>query len=242
MSVLKKAIEALDPTPDKKKELTLTLNLLFELAEQKKQLQEAYLRNQLRTAGTSENPSIPITSTLAWHSETRAYVKDDAAQLATKVMEAIKLFITGGTTEILEGVGSLLSGAIEAILGAGEGTETEMHSYYIIVEAFSIIRFDVTAWQRHISVVGITQKIEHAMTFTAVKSSVDVDKITFNTFLQAYKNQLDKMKFGEHELIEFIKKAKEVFELLRDDAGTRSVVDTSSGRELYEPGTVKMLE
>lgn len=31
MAVLKKAIEALDPAPDKKKEITLALNLLFEL-------------------------------------------------------------------------------------------------------------------------------------------------------------------------------------------------------------------
>jgi hypothetical protein len=35
MSFLKNAIEALDPAPDKQKELTLLLNLLFELAEQK---------------------------------------------------------------------------------------------------------------------------------------------------------------------------------------------------------------
>jgi hypothetical protein len=75
MAVLKKAIEALDPAPDKKKEITLALNLLFELAEQKKQLQEEWLKNYLRTAGTPENPTIPITNTIAWHNETRAYYK-----------------------------------------------------------------------------------------------------------------------------------------------------------------------
>ena len=54
------------------------------------------------------------------------------------------------------------------------------------------------------------------MTMTAVKSSVNVDKITFNTFLQAYKPQLEKMKFSEPELLKYIRTSKEVFELLRD--------------------------
>ena len=50
MSILKNAIDALDPAPDKKKETTLALGLLFELAEQKKKIQEDSLMIQLRTA------------------------------------------------------------------------------------------------------------------------------------------------------------------------------------------------
>ncbi|EAM7072061.1 hypothetical protein R5D33_001179 [Salmonella enterica] len=37
------------------------------------------------------------------------------------------------------------------------------------------------AWQRHIDAEGIT-KIGNAITFSAVKFSVDVNKISFNTF------------------------------------------------------------
>lgn len=217
MSILKTAIQALDPTPDKTKELSLALNLLFELAEQKKNLQEEWLKQQIRTAGTPENPSIPITNTLAWHSETRAYVKDNAGTLVNTVTDAIKKFIDGGAENIMNGVGELLTGGLNAILGSGTGTQAEMHSYFIVVEALSIVRFDITAWQRRIEATGITSKIENALTLTAVKSSVDVDKITFNTFLQAYKTQLAKMKFGEGELVEFIKKSKEVFELLQSN-------------------------
>ena len=53
------------------------------------------------------------------------------------------------------------------------------------------------------------------MVFTAIKSSVDVDRITFNTFLQAYKHQLDKAKLPQQALLEEIKNAKQVFALLR---------------------------
>lgn len=229
MSVLKKAIQALDPAPDEKRELTLALNLLFELAEQKRKLQEEYLKEELRTAGTPENPSIPITNTLAWHSETRAYIKNDAANLVQTVTSAVKKFIDGGSDKIVDGIGELLTSGLEAILGAGTGVQSEMHSYFIVVEGLSIVRFDLTAWQRRIEVTGITKQIENAMTLTAVKSSIDVDRITFNTFLQAYKKQLEKMEFSESELIAFIKKSKEVFELLRDNGGSdRSLINAES--------------
>ncbi|MDA3613609.1 hypothetical protein O3P16_02230 [Chitinophagaceae bacterium LY-5] len=62
---------------------------------------------------------------------------------------------------------------------------------------------------------------------TAVKSSVDVDKITFNTFLQAYKVQLEKMHIPDSELIAYIKKSKEVFELLRDPNSVNSTAKTN---------------
>ncbi|MDA3613610.1 hypothetical protein [Polluticaenibacter yanchengensis] len=145
MAILKNAINALDPAPDKTKELTLACNLLFELAEQKHEIQEKFLKEQLRTAGTAENPSIPITSILAWHSETRAYVKSDAGSLVNTVTDAVRKFITGGSDAIISGVGELITGGLEAILGAGSGTESSMHSYFIVVEGLSIVRFDLTA-------------------------------------------------------------------------------------------------
>jgi len=237
MSILKDAINALDPTPSKKKEITLTLDLLYELAEQKKIIQEEWLKTQLRTAGSIENPSIPITNTVAWHSETRAYVKDNAANLVDTITGAIKKFISGGANDIMDGIGDLLAGGINAILGSGSGEQKEMHSYFIVVEAFSIMRFDLTAWQRRIEVEGITSSIENAMTFTAVKSSVDVDKITFNTFLQSYKTQLEKMQFGDDEIIEFIKKSKAIFELLKDNSKS---LNTAPLLQLPSPGTINL--
>jgi len=217
MSFLKNAIEALDPAPNKKTELTLALQVLFELAEQKSTLFKRDLELNLRTAGTPDNQTIPITQILAWHSETRAYVKDDAGKLAEVILGSIKKFIGGGTDEILSGIGDLATAALEGILGAGSGTQAEMHSYYIVVEGLSIVRMDIAAWSRRIEATGITSKIESALAFQAAKSSVNVDAITFNTFLQAYKSQLEKMKLPPDKLKEFIIQSKEIFELLRDN-------------------------
>lgn len=239
MAFLKTAIEALDPSPDKKKELTLALGVLFELAEQKALLFKKELQDSLRTAGTPENPTIPITSVLAWHQETRAYVKDDAGKLADVVLGAIAKFIGGKQGEILNGIGELATGALEGILGAGSGTQAEMHSYYIVVEGMSIVRFDLSAWSRRIEATGITTKIESALTFQAVKWSVNVDAITFNTFLQAYKAQLELMKLPPAELKAFILEAKDVFELLRDKSKSSS--NATPMLNLRSPGDVRYL-
>jgi hypothetical protein len=242
MSFLKDAIEAADPAPSKEKELTLALNLLFELAEQKKNLQRSYLETQVRTAGTVENPSIPITNTLAWHSETRAYVSADATNLVKTVTDAVKKFVAGGSENIIGGIGDLLSGGLNAILGSGTGTESELHSYFVLVEGFSILRFDVTAWQRKIEVTGITQKIQNAMTFSAVKSSVNVDKISFNTFLSAYNSQLLKMQFSPEEIKKFIIEAKEIFELLKDPSNKQEqqLITATTDNNKTEPGYMQI--
>jgi hypothetical protein len=237
MSILKDAIKSVDPTPDKTKELTLSVNLLFELADQKKSLQEEWLKNYIRTAGTKDNPSIPITNTLAWHSETRAYVKKDSTDMVKNVSKALKQFISN---DMINGVAGLLSSGINSILGSGMGVQSEMHSYYIIVDGLSIIRLDVTAWQRHIEATGITKHIENAMTFTAVKSSVDVNKISFNTFLYAYQYQLENLKIETSELKKYLLEAKDVFELLKEKNATSEVENLGSG--FTSPSTITMIE
>jgi hypothetical protein len=238
MSFLKNAIEALDPAPNKKTELTLALQVLFELAEQKSTLFKRDLELNLRTAGTPDNQTIPVTQILAWHSETRAYVKSDAGKVATVLLDSIKKFIGGGSGEILDGISQLATAALEGILGAGSGTQAEFHSYYIVVEGLSIVRMDISGWSRRIEATGITTQIENALAFQAAKSSVNVDAITFNTFLQAYKAQLEKLNLPPDKLKEFILQSKEIFELLRDDNGKTTSFDTA---ELVPPGEVRML-
>lgn len=64
MATLRKAIKSFDPAPDKKKEMELALNLAFELAQAKSEQFKDDIAELLRTAGTPENPTIPVTNTL----------------------------------------------------------------------------------------------------------------------------------------------------------------------------------
>jgi len=215
MAQLRATIKALDPAPDKTKELTLALQLISELAENKAREFELDVAQSYRTAGTGENRTAPITLVVASHSEYRAYVKDDAGKLAENVAEGIKKFVAGGVGDIITGMADLVTTGLEAILGSGEATQQEMHSYYLTVEGKALVRYDIYAWRRRIEATGITSKIECCMALYASKASVDVMEIDLNTFLLAYRNQLAKMEIDDKDAIEYVKRAEEVYLYLR---------------------------
>jgi hypothetical protein len=112
---------------------------------------------------------------------------------------------------------SLVTTAIEAIIGAGTGSEDEMSSYYIIVQDYGIVRYDVRAWARQIEAAGITTQIETALAITAYKSTVDVRKIDYNAFLTAYGGQLAAMGFPPDKQKEYLTYAREIFDQLRKE-------------------------
>jgi hypothetical protein len=221
MAVLKNAINALDPAPEKTSQLTLLLTLLSELCEQKvNQFTEA-IETELRTAGSVENKTVPVTEILAKHKEYRAYIKHDAGKIATEVSSAIKKFIAGTSSSILDGISDLVTTGIEAIIGAGSGSQQEMSSYYIVVQSYAILRFDIRVWCRQIEAKGITEQIETALSVVAFKSSVDVRKITLNTFMVAYQDQLGKIGIPDEKWDEYLSTAEQIFQRLRGDSATQ---------------------
>jgi len=215
MAVLKNAIKSFDPAPEKKNEVETILNLLFDLANSKTENFKKEIAQSLRTAGTDENPTVPITQKLGEYADTRAYTIEDNTKIISEATTAIKGFVSGGADNIINGIGNLLGTGINALLGSGTGVQAEREDYFVAVEGLSIIRIDVKSWMRKVEVQGLTKKIESIFAFVAVKSSVNVDKITFNTFLQAYKYQLERGNLPQDELIKEITHAKEVFNLLK---------------------------
>ena len=217
MAVLKNAIEALDPAPDKKTQITLALSLLSELCEQKVSQFTQQIESELRTAGTTENRTIPVTEILATHTEYRAYIRDDAGKIAEEVSTAIKKFIAGTADSILDGIASIVTTGITAIIGAGSGVQQEMRSYFVVVQGFSIVRFDIRIWCRQIEAEGITTKIESALATAAYKSSVDIRKISLNTFLSTYQDQLVKIGIPESDWKSYLDTAEEMYERLKGE-------------------------
>lgn len=219
MAFLKTAIEALDPSKDKKTQITLLLNLLSEMCEQKVNEFSKSIEEEFRTAGNGENRTIPVTEILARHREYRAYVRSDAGKIATEVSTAIKKFVSGGADNIIDGIASLVTTGLEAIIGAGSGSQQEMSSYYIVVQDYGIARYDIRVWSRNIEAQGITSQIETALAMAAFKSSVDVAKLSFNTFLIAYGSQLAAMKFPPNEQAQYLEYAEKIYEKLKKAAG-----------------------
>lgn len=229
MAILKNAINALDPAPDRKKDITLLLSLLSELCEQKVKDFSSSIENELRIAGTGENKTIPVTEILARHKEYRAYIKSDAGKVASEVSGAIKKFVSGGANDIIDGVASLVTTGIEAIIGAGSGVQQEMSTYYIVVQDYGIARYDIRIWARQIEAQGITSQIETALANVAFKSSVDISKLSFNTFLIAYGSQLEAMNFPKDKQKEYLDYAIEIYNKLRGNIQSSITTEEFNG-------------
>ena len=103
----------------------LNLNLLFELATSKCDHFKTQIADNIRTAGTIENPTIPITHIIADTSEMRAYCKDDSTKIVGEATNAIKSFVTGGSENVISGVGALIGAGINMLMGSGEGVQAE---------------------------------------------------------------------------------------------------------------------
>jgi hypothetical protein len=238
MSFLSDAINAADPSKKKTTELTLALQLLTELCNQKVESFTSAIENELRTAGSGENQTMPVTQILARHQENRAYVSSDISKIPNEVADAVQDFFTGGSEAILKGITKLVTTALTAIVGDGNALEQEMSTYYVVVQDYGIARYDIRVFSRRIEAEGIVKHIEKALAIVAFKSSVDVSKMTFNSFLIAYSDQLKALGFDKGTVQEYVDTAWKVYSDLRRDTPVppSSGVSQLSGSRFVRPG------
>lgn len=231
MCVIKDVIKEADQTPGVTVEVKETLNLLYELSKQKANLFEEKIAKDLRNAGTTENPTIPITVKLGSHQEIRVTNAETSEQEITNgISSALKNVLTGSKDGIINGLTSLIDMGLKVVLGAGEGEEREEHTYYVVTEGLAIVRLDLIYWSRHITASSITKYAEKSVVCTAVKSSVDLSKIDFNAFLASYQAQLVRCEFSDEQLEEELANAKKIYKLMTEDTnGGLSRVANISG-------------
>jgi hypothetical protein len=199
MALLKAAMYALDPTPDEKNQLTLLLNLLFELSEQKAIMLAEQIENELKILNFRQIRKAPAIEILARHAEHRAYKKQDRDKIADEVFSGVKRFLSGGSKSILDGISNAVANAIKTMIGVDLMPRQEMIGYYLIVQQSRIVRFDIRAWSRQIEAKEITREIETSIVIVAYKSRVDTGRITLNNLLVAYMDQLSKTGVPQSE-------------------------------------------
>lgn len=223
MSVIKDVLKNVDQTEDVSAEVKDTLHLLYDLSKEKAENFENKIDANLRTAGTPENRTVAVSSTLASHQEIRVITKKTANEdITDKVKTALK-DIFKGKKKIVDGLAGLISTSLKVVLGEGEGTEQEEHAYYIATEGLAIVRLDLMYWCRDITAKSITAYAEKNFVCVAVKSSVNVSKLSLNTFLSVYNDLLSKCNIDETQINKEIQNAKEIYEQLRENNQTEAV-------------------
>lgn len=168
-------------------------------------------------AGTGDDKTIPITEIQDFTKETHSYLSSNADKIASTVNSVIGDFVKGGKDNITNGVSSLITEAVTVLFGETESSDITISKYYIAMEGVALIRLDLMGWKRSVEATSLRKKVEQVSAFTLSKSTVDVTKLDFDTFLDQYQDivKADNPKISTTEIVT---SAKDLFKLFKEES------------------------
>ena len=210
MGAIRSLITGADESDKLAQEENAHLDTLAALADAKAELFREKIDQKLLNAGTGTDKTIPITEVQDFISETHAYLSSNADKISGAVTNAVQGFVQGGKQNVTNGVCSLVTTAITSLFGSTESSDMSFEKYYVAVEGISLIRLDIMAWKRAITASSLTTKVEQVSAFVMSKSTIDIKKTDFNTFLDLYQN-IVLADDPTAKTLDIIKEAKELF-------------------------------
>ena len=171
-----KLSDAKNKVKEEQKDVQEQLDILISLAKSQTEIFQQRIEASLKDGKISDDLTVPITKVLAKQLESRAVYKEGSGDIVTKVTDAFKQLFNGNG-QIADAVGSIISTGIDAILGAGEGTEKIVETYYVVVEYPALVRYDISCWGRNMKATGyLTSILTSAISYTAYKSAMRAAK------------------------------------------------------------------
>lgn len=230
MEKLKELISS--PTKQLTEEEKETLNLLYELSEEKARTYTNQIMNDLRTAGMEEKRTVPIMQVLGSYQEIFVIPKDSSDEdVTTEIRSGLRGLVPGGKDKIIDGIAGFISTGLRTMLGAENGEECFEKSYYLAIEGSTVIRLDLIYWSRHVNATNIVEHAEKSLVCVVVKSSVDMERVSFDAFLPAYQKNLIRCNLSREELCVELENAKEIYQLHNPHGMSRTMAGMGLLRE-----------
>ncbi len=191
MGVIRNAIQDFDPAQNVAAEQKALLAALDALASAKLSQMKSEIHEMLLGAGGGSNLSIPVFAIEAEDGQTHASTSDNLNDsIGDTVKSATDRFMQGGTDNIVNGIISLVSSAVEVFLGSGSAQSDTMEKYYVATDGLALWRVDLRAWYYEVVGSGISSKVQRVSAYYYTRSTVDVDKLKFQTFANEYQSIL----------------------------------------------------
>ncbi|MGE0259473.1 MAG: hypothetical protein AB7H71_11535 [Alphaproteobacteria bacterium] len=189
MGVIRNAVKSFDPAPQVASEQKALLAALDTLASTKLQQMKAEINEMLLGAGSGTNLTIPVVAIEAQDGQTHASTSDGLNKNITDtVTSATSSFLQGGAQNIVSGIMSIVSTALEAFLGSGSAQSDTLEKYYVAYSGVALWRVDLRAWYYSVEGSGISTQVQRVSAYWYVRSTVDVEKLKFQTFLNEYES------------------------------------------------------
>lgn len=213
MSSIKGAIQGFDTSTEQGMLQKEILETLSQSANQQAEIFMMEIMNSVN--GNERDNKIPIAALVDQTKEIRAFTSDSMSDIKKTVGGSVDSFLNGGS-DVVKGIGKILSGALTAFLGEGVASSDKTERYFVLTEGISIIRFDVKAWYHSVSSKSIRTKAEKIVCIIGTKSIVDFSKIDLSTFIYFYQKQLIQSGMDASELKKEIENVKKIYNEFHD--------------------------
>ena len=226
MGKTREIVKQVDSEPEVKKEIGETLALLMEMCDLKIERFEHELEEKLKTGKIDDDSLlIPIDHIINHWTDYRCKTKE-TNNILEKVKESITEICKGTTESVINGISSIITNALDAVIGTGEGSEHITKLYTCCIdgsgEAAALVRYDMMVWTRNITASALSTYMESAFAMVLYKSSINVSKISFNDFrsiyLQVLESGLDpsmSKEDREKEILKSLETARKIYDELR---------------------------
>ncbi len=212
MSSIKSKVKSLDSTNEKFEEQLEAVRALEALGAAKAEIFVRDIQTNLLTAGEEKsNKTVPVTFMVGSKKEIRAFSSSEAGNIGKVVNDSLTSFLSGNKNTIINGIGNLISSAMNIFLGEGEATNDTIEMYYVATDGLSPVRVDIKSWFQCTTAKSITSRMERVVAVVATKSVIDVTRIDLGTFLYLYQGQFDVSKMTQEELQAAIDAAADVY-------------------------------
>ena len=250
MGKTREIVKQVDSEPEVKKEIGETLALLMEMCDLKIERFEHELEEKLKTGKIDDDSLlIPIDHIINHWTDYRCKTKE-TNNILEKVKESITEICKGTTESVINGISSIITNALDAVIGTGEGSEHITKLYTCCIdgsgEAAALVRYDMMVWTRNITASALSTYMESAFAMVLYKSSINVSKISFNDFrsiyLQVLESGLDpsmSKEDREKEILKSLETARKIYDELRKGSSSG---DSFTVRDLQNVPQVNLVK
>lgn len=225
MSAIKAAIKSFDTADEKFEEQLEAVRALETLGAAKAEIFVRDIQTSLLTAGEEKsNKTVPVTFVVGSRKEIRAFSSSEAGNIGRVVNDSLASFLSGKKENIVNGIGNLVSNAMNIFLGEGEASSDTIEMYYVATDGLSPVRVDIKSWFQCVQAKSITSRMERVVTVVATKSVIDVNRIDLGTFLYLYQGQFDVNTMTQEELSDAIDAAADIYNKFVERASRKGII------------------
>jgi hypothetical protein len=165
-----------------------TLELLNNLAEARAALCEREIIDDLNASKTGGGSlSFPVENEMERQRHYGCVMAENKENVLTALKDRLRqAFRNPGAATMLNGLAGAFNDLFSMVTGVAEGSEDAKRGRVVTVDAIGLIRFDYAVWCRKLRVLSLKTRAEMAVSCVYVRSVVDISKISFNAFAQAF--------------------------------------------------------